>query len=152
MRSTHLAVAAVVVLAGASGAAAGNWPQWRGPLATGVSPEKGLPSRWGPGDLAWKAPLGGVGVSSPVVWGDRIFVTSQRGQGGLKAGFHPRLARDEQAASEKALAAAGEGGVTFLVEAFHRADGRRLWEYRLPAAGALPPVHDKHNLASPSAA
>jgi len=152
MRSTRLALAAVVVSAGVSWAAAGNWPQWRGPLATGVSPEKDLPTRWAPGDLAWKAPLGGAGVSSPVVWGDRIFVTSQRGQGGLKPGVHPRLARDEQAASEKALAAAGEGGVTFLVEAFHRADGRRLWEYRLPAAGALPPVHDKHNLASPSAA
>ena len=38
----------------------------------------------------------------------------------------------------------------FLVEAFHRADGRRLWQYRLEAAGSLPGVHDKHNLASPS--
>ena len=38
----------------------------------------------------------------------------------------------------------------FLVEAFDRKDGRRLWEYRLGAEGEFPEVHDKHNLASPS--
>src|SRR5262245_16181044 len=142
-------VLAVLVLG--SPLAAENWPRWRGPLGTGVSPEKDLPSRWAPDGVLWRAPLGGAGVSSPVVWGDRIFVTSQRGQAALKPGNHPRLARDEQAGVEKPLGAAGEGGVTFLVEAFHRTDGRRLWEYRLPAAGDLAPVHDKHNLASPSA-
>jgi outer membrane protein assembly factor BamB len=43
-----------------------------------------------------------------------------------------------------------EGKVSFRVEAFHRTDGRRLWEYRFDAAGELPEVHSKHNLASPS--
>lgn len=38
----------------------------------------------------------------------------------------------------------------FVVEAFHRADGRRLWAYRLEAADPMPAVHDKHNMASPS--
>jgi outer membrane protein assembly factor BamB len=115
-----------------------------------------LPVRWGRNEITWKAPLRGLGVSSPIVWGDRIFATSQLGQAALRAGSHPTLARGQEAAAEKPLgrraAAAGEDPqqVSFLVEAFHRADGRRLWEYRLAAEGPLPPVHQKHNLASPS--
>jgi outer membrane protein assembly factor BamB len=130
--------------------AAEHWPQWRGPRGTGVSAEKELPTRWDPGTLAWTARLAGVGVSSPVVWGDRIFVTSQIGQAALKPGRHPRLAQGTEGSAEKPLPVTGDGGVAFVVEAFARADGRRLWEHRLPAEGDLAPVHEKHNLASPS--
>jgi outer membrane protein assembly factor BamB len=136
---------------------ADDWPQWRGPHGNGVSTEKGLPSRWSKDGVAWKAPLGGLGVSSPVVWGERIFVTSQVGRGVRRPGTHPTLARGEEASAEKPLggarAAGDEGaprGVEFLVEAFHRKDGRRLWQYGFASEGDLPAIHDKHNLASPS--
>lgn len=43
-----------------------------------------------------------------------------------------------------------EGNVTFLVSAFDRGSGKRVWEFELPAEGALQSVHEKHNLASPS--
>jgi outer membrane protein assembly factor BamB len=147
--------ALLAVMLTASAALADDWPQWRGPHGTGVSTERGLPATWGPQDAAWRARLGGLGVSSPVVWGDRIFVTSQAGRGTRRPGSHPTLARGEEAAAERPLggAAAGESEaqkVDFLVEAFHRRDGRRLWQYRLAAEGDLAPVHDKHNLASPS--
>jgi outer membrane protein assembly factor BamB len=155
MRMKMLAWPALAGLLAAGPLAAGDWPQWRGPLGTGVSPDKDLPSRWSPETVAWKAPLAGVGVSSPVVWGDRVFVTSQRGHSERKGGSHPRLARDDAAAAaaEKALRTAEEAerGTVFVVEAFHRADGKRLWEHRLAAEGDLAPVHEKHNLASPSA-
>jgi outer membrane protein assembly factor BamB len=53
-----------------------NWPQWRGPQGQGVSAETGVPTEWQPGrHVIWKATLPG-GYSSPVVWGDRIFVTA----------------------------------------------------------------------------
>jgi len=133
-----------------------NWPQWRGPQGNGVSPEEGLPVRWSSEEnVVWKAPLRGVGVSSPVVWGDRVFVTSQLGQGALREGDHPTLARDESVINEKPLSArdadTSKGTIHFLVEAFHRSDGRRLWDYQVEAEGKLDPVHQKHNLASPSA-
>jgi outer membrane protein assembly factor BamB len=148
-------VLAVLLLAGAfPRAAADNWPQWRGPHGTGVSSETGLLARWTKHDIAWKAKLGGLGVSSPVVWEDRIFVTSQEGRGARRAGPHPTLARGEEGKAEKPLGGAapeGDAGkVDFLVEAYHRKDGRRLWQHRFAAEGELPPVHDKHNLASPS--
>ena len=64
-----------------------------------------------------------------------------------------RRAATRDGAGERALArqgAAADDRTFFVVEAFNRADGRRLWEYRVEAAGPLPGVHDKHNLASPS--
>lgn len=133
-------------------APAEDWPWWRGPLGTGVSPEKGLPTKWSADQVTWKVKLGGLGVSSPVVWGERIFVTSQAGRGALRPGTHPTLARGEEAKAEKPLpaGAAEQQNVTFLVEAFQRQDGRRLWQHSAEAEGGLPEVHQKHNLASPS--
>jgi outer membrane protein assembly factor BamB len=60
-------------------APAGEWPSWRGPHGDGVSDETGLPLRWGPSEnIAWKTAIPGKGHSSPIVWGDRVFVTSCR--------------------------------------------------------------------------
>lgn len=54
-----------------------NWPGFRGPTRQGVSSETGLPLQWDrETNVAWKTPLPGAGWSSPIVWGDRIFVTS----------------------------------------------------------------------------
>jgi outer membrane protein assembly factor BamB len=134
-----------------------NWPNWRGPSMTGVSPEKGLPARWSDTEnVAWKASIRGLGISSPIVWGDRVFVTSQVGGGVSRTG--PRLVQGEDAAAagERALgggatgASTGTDKATFLITAFDRVSGRRLWEHELLAEGPLPPVHEKHNLATPS--
>ena len=54
-----------------------NWPQWRGPLATGVAPHGDPPIVWSElKNVRWKKPLAGQGHSSPIIWGDRIFLTS----------------------------------------------------------------------------
>src|SRR5438093_4258584 len=56
---------------------ADNWPQWRGPRGDGTSEETGIPIRWSETEnVLWKAPIPGKGHSSPVVWGDRVFVTT----------------------------------------------------------------------------
>ena len=151
----RIVLAAIIALIGMPNAAfSDNWPQWRGSSGNGVSNETGLPTRWSKDDVAWKASLKGFGVSSPIVWGDRVFVTSQSGQGELRPGSHPTLARGPEAEAEKPLgksaATTAQKEVYFIIEAFRRTDGRQLWEYRMPAAGPLTPVHQKHNLASPS--
>ncbi|SVA56302.1 uncharacterized protein METZ01_LOCUS109156, partial [marine metagenome] len=54
-----------------------NWPGWRGPNGDGTSPEKGIPVKWsGTENIAWKVTIPGNGHSSPVVWGNRVFLTS----------------------------------------------------------------------------
>jgi outer membrane protein assembly factor BamB len=59
---------------------AGNWPQWRGLGGDGVSTETGLPLTWSEKDnVVWKCPLPGEGASTPAIWGDAIFLTTQDG-------------------------------------------------------------------------
>ena len=56
---------------------AGNWPSWRGPSGDGISPEKNVPTKWSATEnIAWKQPIAGDGHSSPIIWGDRIFLTT----------------------------------------------------------------------------
>jgi outer membrane protein assembly factor BamB len=53
-----------------------NWPNWRGPNSDGISNEKGLPTKWSETEnIAWKLTLPGKGSSTPVIWGDRMFLT-----------------------------------------------------------------------------
>jgi outer membrane protein assembly factor BamB len=55
--------------------AAQDWPRFRGPNGAGVSTAAGVPARWTEQHRVWKVRLPGVGHSSPVVWGRRVFVT-----------------------------------------------------------------------------
>ena len=58
-------------------AAASRWPQWRGPNGLGVVAQTGLPLSWSDTEnVIWKAPIDGAGHSSPIVWDDRIFLTT----------------------------------------------------------------------------
>ena len=149
-------LASVVVLIGwlAVTLGAEQWPQWRGPAASGTTTEKGLPVRWSDTEnIAWKAALPGLGISSPIVAGNLVFVTSQAGTGTVLPG--PRLVQGANPleAGERPLGkgpTSGDGRVNFLISAFDRASGRRAWQFELPGEGPLPSVHEKHNLASPS--
>ncbi len=54
-----------------------HWPQWRGPLGTGVAPDADPPVEWSENkNIHWKLALPGLGHSTPIIWGDRIFVTT----------------------------------------------------------------------------
>jgi outer membrane protein assembly factor BamB len=136
--------------------AAEDWPHWRGPKASGVAADQKLPTRWSATEnVVWKAPVGGLGISTPIVSGDSVYVTSQVGDGITREG--PRLVQggDAAAMGERALgsgrARSGDATKTFfVVEAFSRADGKRRWERRIEAEGTLTPVHEKHNLSSAS--
>lgn len=85
-------------------AAADHWPGWRGPNADGITAEKQLPVTWSKTEnVRWKVPVHGAGVSSPVVWGERIFLTSSTGR--LNDELH--------------------------VYCHHRKDGKLLWHTKL---------------------
>src|SRR5215211_3477084 len=91
-RMTHRPVTSTLLvwMAALTVLAANDWPNWRGPHASGVSPEPSLPTKWSATDnIAWKARLGGAGISTPIVSGARVFVTSQLGIGISREG--PRL-------------------------------------------------------------
>ena len=68
-----------LLLPAAAIVSADNWPEWRGPDRTGVSPETGLPSSWSPAgeNLAWRAPIGGR--SAPVVFDNHLYLQTTAG-------------------------------------------------------------------------
>lgn len=155
MRAVFLTLQVVL----ATAPLAANWPQWRGPAGLGVSGESSLPTTWNAREnIAWSASLRGLGSSSPIVWGDQVFVTSQIGRTRLQGGQHPMLARDDAAlvTREKPIGGrredppAGADPAFLVVESFSRSDGRRVWEYRVEARGPFPDLHEKHNLATPT--
>ncbi len=63
-------------------ARADNWPEFRGPGHQGISAEKTLPLKWGPQEnIRWKVAVPGQSWSTPIVWGDQVFVTTATDQG-----------------------------------------------------------------------
>lgn len=67
----------LIGIAAAHVLAADNWPQFRGPNGDGTSDAKGLPTKWSEKEnVKWKTPLHDRGWSSPVIWGDQIWVTA----------------------------------------------------------------------------
>jgi outer membrane protein assembly factor BamB len=86
MRDLRFAGLALVLLAAPSvgvaaesGGTVHNWPQWRGPLGSGVSPQGDPPLDWNEADgknVRWKTEIPGRGHSTPIVWGDQVFVTT----------------------------------------------------------------------------
>ena len=126
-------------------ALASDWPQWRGPSADGISPDSMAPLKWSKSEnIVWKAPLEGLGTSTPIISGDLVFVTSQTGDGPFEG-----RSRDFEN-SAKARRTGERPQVKLAVYAFARSTGRPVWSHIIDAEGALPPVHVKHNLASPS--
>ncbi|MBX3423278.1 MAG: PQQ-binding-like beta-propeller repeat protein [Pirellulaceae bacterium] len=75
-RSSVLLVALSLLDATAS-LRAENWPQWRGLQHNGISTEKSIATNWSDtSNVLWKTPMPGQGGATPIVWNDRIFVTS----------------------------------------------------------------------------
>lgn len=101
-----------------------NWPGWRGPTGSGHTTEKNLPLRWDGKtgeNVLWKAPTEGLGHSTPVVWGDHVFLTISARQ------------PDEQV---------GKVVPEHHVLAFRVSDGQPLWRTRIPPGTAVCQFHE----------
>ncbi len=84
----RLLLASLVIALAVAPASAQNWPSFRGPSASGVSTVGHPPTSWdvtSARNVVWKAPIPGLGHSSPVVWGDRVFVTTAVAPGSAAA-------------------------------------------------------------------
>lgn len=123
-------VAALGVVAATAGAttAGGPWPQWRGPGGQGISTEDNLPFEWSrTKNVAWSSPVPGRGFSSPVVWGDRVFLTTSI-EGEIVPGATPaphRLAGQDFVHPD---AVAGDRRHQLKLLAFDARNGALVWE------------------------
>lgn len=106
------ALTALLFLAAA--AQADDWPQFRGPSGLGTTSEKNLPLTWGGEkgeNIAWKSPLVGEGHASPIVWKDRVYITTVRWADGKP---DPAVIPDHH------------------VLCYGAADGKLLWDTTVP--------------------
>lgn len=98
-----------------------DWPQWRGPLGTGVAPGAQPPIEWSDTkNIRWKTALPGKGHSTPIVWGERVFLTTAIPYG---EAVKPRFVRPG-AHDNLAMTQAHE----FAVLAVSRASGKIVWQ------------------------
>ena len=117
------------------------WGQWRGPLSTGVAPHADPPVEWSETkNIRWKLSLPGVGHSTPIIWGDCVYVTSAvpYGDSVNPVGTHAPGAHDYVAPTQHHK---------FMVLAINRADGKIIWERTLREE--LPHESSRSNLSGP---
>lgn len=119
------------------------WPQWRGPLGTGVAPHAQPPVQWSETkNIRWKAALPGKGHSSPVVWGERIFLTTAVPYGDpVKPRFQRPGAHDNLDMTRPQ---------EFVVLAVSRKNGKILWQQTVAKELPHEAGHITASLASPS--
>jgi len=128
-----------------------NWPQWRGPEATGVAPHADPPVSWDETrNVRWKVDLPGRGLSSPIVWGDRVFVTTT-----VPAGERPDPETAEAAERDlpewrRDTGVAPTHVQRFVALAFDRKTGKRLWERTVREAAPHEGTHTDGSWASSS--
>ena len=125
--SSFLAFAIALLASGTAPAAAADWPEWRGPLRTGEGPTANPPLEWAEGkNVRWKVEVPGLGLGSPIVWGDLVLVSTA-------------------APGEKDPAA-----TAFAVMAFDRKDGKLRWRSVLHEEVPHEGKHDNNSFASAS--
>ena len=136
----------------ASGMLAGpdNWPGWRGPTSNGVSTLKDIPTSWSHDlNIAWKTPLAGRGHSSPVVWGNRIFLTTDI-EGEVLPGATPVKHRVEGQPFRHPDSVGGNRKHTLRVLGFDAATGKLLWERTAYEGPVFDDIHKFNTYASPT--
>ena len=139
MKTTILALA-MVLLAGLAFSAETDadansyWPRWRGPLDNGVSPTGDPPIEWSETEnVRWKVPIPGKGSASPIVWADRIFVTSAIDTGEADTGEADESDAPVEQPVPRGRRRRGPPGVStsnvfsYDVFALRRSDGEILW-------------------------
>lgn len=127
-----------------SNATESNWPYWRGPLATGVAPHAEPPLEWSEDkNVRWKTPLPGLGHSTPIVWGDRVFLTTAIPSG---QPFDPIYDRAPGSHDNLPVTHLHE----FAIIALDRRDGKILWQRAIQKKMPHEGGHQTGSLASNS--
>ena len=120
------------------------WPQWRGPLANGVGPHANPPVQWSEKkNIRWKIPLAGKGHSTPIVYGERVFVTAA-----VPYGKAQKPVYDNAPGTHDSVPVTHPH--QFAVFAISRRDGRILWKKILREEFPHEGGHETGSLASNS--
>ncbi len=129
-----------------------NWPQWRGAQGTGISLETGIPLEWSSEkNIRWKTPLPGRGHSSPIVWQDRIFLTTDI-QGDVIEGAKAVVHMEEGKEFKHPDAIGADRRHTMKVLCLDRDSGKILWDKTVYDGRVHDDRHRKGSYAAPTPA
>ena len=137
-------------------ACADNWGHWRGASGNGIALNAKPPTEWNATkNVKWKVDLPGLGSSSPVIWDDRIFVTTavrtdDTGRTGTKSTPSPSGPRGKGGRPGGGGSAGGLPNLAFKVLCFNRKDGAILWEQTATIATPHQATHSTNGFASAS--
>lgn len=136
-----------------------NWPNWRGPDANGVAESHRAPVAWSEEkNVRWKVAVPGLGSSTPIVWGDTLYVTTAIATDRAPEGADEAPAEEAPAPSTRgARGARGGGGARapqkiheFAVVALSRKDGSVKWQTNVAEAVPHESIHNTNSQASAS--
>jgi outer membrane protein assembly factor BamB len=131
------------------GEASKYWPQWRGPSMTGVAPEAEPPLNWSETEnLRWKSKIPGGGTSTPIIWGERVFILTAIKTG--KPSETPTPAPAEPSAGGRPSAKPSGEIYQFKVLCLARKSGAVLWERVAKEEAPHEGHHPDHGFASAS--
>ncbi len=149
MKKFSFGIFVTVLLAAVSslGLAQDNWPQWRGPRQNGVCDSTTLPMKWSLSEnIKWKTALPSWSAATPIVWGDKVFVTSPS-QAEPKSSPAESEPSGEQPERRRRQASLDPGGPELFLYCISKQDGRILWQQELDNKNQ---IHRKQNDATPS--
>ena len=125
-----------------------NWPQWRGPQGNGVSQATGLPTTWSATDnIVWKTSLPSWSGGTPVIWGERIFLTSPSAIDSAAIKEAEQQEPEESQGRRRRRQHRHPGGEELLLLCLAKKDGAVLWSRPLDQGNQ---IYRKHNNTSPS--
>jgi outer membrane protein assembly factor BamB len=125
-----------------------NWPHWRGPRHNGIVDAKDLPMKWSATEnIVWKTPLPSWSAATPIIWGDRIFITSPSKSEPKPKPEKKQEEEQSQSQRRRRRSALDPGGPKLLLLCISKKDGKILWEHELDDKNQ---IHRKQNDATPS--
>ena len=165
MRFITTAVLTTLAVSALAAARPDEWPQFRGPQSSGVADESSLPETWSKtSNVAWSIDVPGRGWSSPIVWRDRVFVTSAISPGAFKApstgifgnDYAAELSKQGLSDDEVVKRVVGRdieltnetGDIRYMVFALDARTGKVIWEQEAHRGKPFGGRHRKNTYAS----
>lgn len=148
----ELLIGMLILIGGATAQAQDNWPRWRGSNQDGISTSQALATEWSlTKNILWKTELPSWSAATPIIWGDRIFITSpsasESSQSSSESATVEPAGSQQKIQRRRSRPQMDPGGDILYLFCIAKKDGRILWKQEIDTKNE---IHRKQNDATPS--